>query len=86
MLVAQCVTQLEAQANQVFFFFFHQFLDFDNQHIAQIDLGNKHLLAGFVIEKNVAIFQESVARQRNRDVITIFASAAQTVFFVRPTG
>ena len=63
MLVAQGMTQLETQANQVFFFFFHQFLNFDNQHIAQINLGYKHMLAGFVIEKNVAIFQKGVAGQ-----------------------
>ena len=53
----------EAVTDSAFFFFFHQFLNFDNQHIAQINLGYKHMLAGFVIEKNVAIFQKGVAGQ-----------------------
>ena len=84
MLVAQGMTQLNAQTNQFRLVFFQQFFDFDNQYIAQIDFCDDHRLAGFIKRQHVPILQKSIAGQRNRDVIALFCFTTQTVLLSIP--
>ena len=84
MLVAQGVAEFETQANQFFFVFFDQFLDFNDQHVAQADFGDGELFGGFIPVQDVPIFQESIALQRDGNVIALFGGSAETVFLSVP--
>lgn len=48
MLVAQSMTNLDAQAHQFRLIPLEEFFDFDDKHIVQIDLSDNHRAAGFI--------------------------------------
>lgn len=71
-LVAQRMTNLDAQTHQFRLILFEEFLEFDNKHIAQVDLGDSHRVAGFIECQHVPILHECITGQRNRNVIALF--------------
>ena len=72
MLVAQSMTNLDAQAHQFRLIPLEEFFDFDDKHIVQIDLSDNHRAAGFIECQHIPILHECITGQRNRDVIALF--------------